>query len=87
MTKKLIFAFALFSLSAVGCGKSVCEQDADQAEDCGETVSDFELELCEALVTGANEDALQDCIDCRDMAADSCTADDIGGPCAAICNN
>lgn len=86
MTKKLLLAFALFSLSAAGCGKSVCEQAADQQEECGIEVPDGTVELCEAFLTDENEAEAQACIDCVDMAADSCTANAAGGPCDATCN-
>ena len=75
MTRTLVPLFAL-SMLAAGCGGgSYCKKNAKAAEDCGQEVTDADLEACEEMLEGcsrSDEKRLTAFTDCFLGDADVC---------------
>ena len=88
MFEKLIKTLGLvcaFGLALNGCAdEDGCARLADFAQMCNPSISDDDVDtseaFCDALV---GDDAANDCVDCREDAADPCNSD---AECEAICN-
>ena len=69
----------LGALALVGCGGNLCERQKKDAEACGQTVSDEDMQACEDALANCSKDdekALNEMMDCiQDLSGGECGTD------------